>query len=189
MANKVLMGFSDLYVGTYTVTNGTVTLGNPYHQAGAVGFAPEPQGDENTFYADNVGYYTSYSGGTRQGDLEVAMFDDAFKTQFLGYRETADGGLAEIKNATKPSIYAMWEVQGDAEARRVIMYNGTLGDINREYSTLEDTKEPVTETLPATFVGDNATGITIAQYKPGDAGYDTLFTSPPVPQLAQEESS
>ena len=41
MANKVLFGFSDLYVGTYTVAeDGTVTLGTPYHQAGAVGFSP-----------------------------------------------------------------------------------------------------------------------------------------------------
>ena len=184
MANKVLMGFSDLYVGTYTVTNGTVTLGTPYHQAGAVGFSPEPQGEENKFYADNIEYYMSYSGGTRQGDLEVAMFDDEFKTQFLGYRETADGGLAEVKNPNKPRIYAMWKILGDAEDRKVIMYNGSLGNINREYSTLEDNKEPVTETVPVTFVGDNGTGITIAQYKPGDAGYDTLFTTPPVPALA-----
>lgn len=183
MANKVLMGFSDLYVGTYTVTNGTVALGTPYHQAGAVGFQPEPQGDQSTFWADNMGYFTSYSGGTRQGDLEVAMFDDEFKTQFLGYRETADGGLAEVKNATKPNIYAMWKVLGDAEDRKVIMYNGSLGDINREYSTLEDSKDPVTETVPVTFVGDNGTGITIAHYKPGDSGYDTLFTTPPVPAL------
>ena len=184
MANKVLMGFSDLYVGTYTVTNGTVTLGTPYHQAGAVGFSPEPQGEENKFYADNIEYYMSYSGGTRQGDLEVAMFDDEFKTQFLGYRETADGGLAEVKNPTKPRIYAMWKILGDAEDRKVIMYNGSLGNINREYSTLEDNKEPATETVPVTFVGDNGTGITIAHYKPGDAGYDTLFTTPPVPALA-----
>lgn len=188
MANKVLMGFSDLYIGTYTVTNGTVTLGTPYHQAGAVGFSPEPQGDENIFYADNVGYYTSYSGGTRQGDLEVAMFDDEFKSQFLGYVQTADGGLGEVKNAVKPNVYVMWAVEGDQEKRKIIMYNGSLGDINREYATIEDSKEPATETIPATFVGDNATGLTIVQYKPGDTGYDTLFTTPPVPALATSGS-
>ena len=32
MANKVLFGFSDLYIGTYTVgAGGTVTMGTPYH--------------------------------------------------------------------------------------------------------------------------------------------------------------
>lgn len=189
MANKVLMGFSDLYIGTYEVNNGTVTLGAPYHQAGAVGFSPEPQSDQESFFADNVPYYTSYLGGTREGDLEVAMFDDDFKVQFLGYKRTADGGLAEVKNAIKPSVYIAFSILGDVENRKVIMYNGSLGDINREYSTLEDTKTPVTESIPTTFVGDNASGITIAQYRPGDAGFDTLFTSPPVPELADDEES
>lgn len=185
--NKVLFGFSDVYVGTYTVaSDGTVTMGTPYHQAGAVGFNMDPQSEKNDFHADNVVYYSSYSGGTREGDLEVAMFDDDFKTQFLGYRRTASGGLAEIKGATKPNVYMAFAIQGDIHETRKIVYNGTFGDITRAYSTLEDTKEPVTESLPATFVGDNETGITVATYKPGDTGYDTLFTDPPAPELASE---
>ena len=61
MANKVLMGFSDLYIGTYTVgEGGTVTMGTPYHQAGAVSFSPSESSDRNDFYADNVAYYSSF---------------------------------------------------------------------------------------------------------------------------------
>ena len=50
--NKVLFGFSDLYIGTYTVDDATgdVTLGTPYHQTGAVGWSPEGQGENYTFY-------------------------------------------------------------------------------------------------------------------------------------------
>lgn len=184
MANKVLFGFSDLYVGTYTVgEGGTVTLGKPYHQAGAVGYSPEASDDQTVFYADNVAYYTSYGNGSYEGDLEVAMFDDKFKKDFLGYVELADGGLAEVKNASKPSIYAAFEIQGDESARRVIFYNGTLGSIGREYATTEETAEPTTETCPVSFVGDNATGIVMVTYEEGDAGYATLFTNPPVPAL------
>jgi phi13 family phage major tail protein len=181
--NKVLFGFSDLYVGTYAVNNGTVTLGTPYHQRGAVGFSPEPNESETTFYADNMAYFSEQIGRTRAGDLEVAKFDDDFKTQFLGYVATTDGGIAEVVNPTKPNVYIMFEVQGDKEARRVIMYNGTLGSVNREYSTTEEGREPVTESLASTFMGDEATGIITATYKPGDAGYDTLFTNPPVPAI------
>lgn len=183
MANKVLFGFSDLYIGTYADNGGTVTLGSPYHQAGAVGFSPEANDDTSVFYADNTAYYTTMGNGALEGDLEVAMFDDAFKTQFLGYVELDDGGLAQIKNPTKPSVYIMFEVQGDESARRVIIYNGTLGDISREYSTTEETAEPVTETIPTSFVGDNGTGITMVTYEKGDAGYATLFTNPPTPAL------
>ena len=184
MANKVEFGISELHVGTWTVAqDGTVTMGTPYHQAGAVSFSPEENSEQNTFYADNIAYWSGYSGGTIEGDLEVAMFDDAFKTQFLGYVALADGGLANVKNATKPNVYVAFQVEGDAESRRVILYNCTLGAITREYNTIEESKEPTTETLAVTCTGDNNTGATMAVYKTGDAGYATLFTSPAAPSL------
>lgn len=185
MANKVEFGISQLHVGTYTVGDGgTVTLGTPYHQKGAVSFSPEEQSEMTKFYADNVIYWAGYSGGSFEGDLEVAKFDDAFKTQFLGYRTLADGGLANVKNATKPSVYIAFQVEGDAEARRVILFNASLGAITREYSTIEEEKEPAKEKLAATVAGDNATGVTMASYKPGDAGYETLFTAPTAPAFS-----
>ena len=184
MANKVEFGISQLHIGTYTVAaGGTATLGTPYHQAGAVSFSPEENSEQNTFYADNIAYWSGYSGGYIEGDLEVAMFDDDFKTQFLGYVTLADGGLANVKNATKPNVYIAFQVEGDAEARRVILYNCSLGAITREYNTIEESKEPTTETLAVTCTGDNASGVTMAVYKPGDAGYANLFTSPAAPAL------
>ena len=182
-ANKVLFGFSDMYIGTYTIENDQVVMGTPYHQAGAVGFSPEASDDSSIFYADNTAYYTMLGNGTYEGDLEVAMFDNDFKTQFLGYVTLEDGGLAEVKNAPKPNVYIAFEVQGDQAARRVIFYNGTLGAISREFATTEETAEPTTETIPTNFAGDSKTGITMVTYEQGDAGYDTLFTNPPAPVL------
>ena len=185
MANKVEFGISQLHVGTYTVDDqGAATLGTPYHQKGAVSFSPEESSEQNTFYADNIAYWSGYSGGSIEGDLEVAMFDDEFKTQFLGYRTLTNGGLANVKNATKPNVYIAFQVEGDAESRRVILYNCALGAIKREYATIEDSKEPATETLGVTCTGDNATGVTMAALKPGDTGYDTLFTAPTAPVIA-----
>lgn len=183
--NKVEFGISQLHVGTYTVgTNGTVTLGTPYHQEGAVGFTPEEASERNVFNADNIDYWVGYSGGTIEGDLTVAKFDDEFKTQFLGYRTLTNGGLANVKNATKPSVYIAFQVEGDAEARRVILYNCSLGVITRAYNTITETKEPDTEALGVTAVGDNATGVTLAVLKPGDTGYSTLFSAPAAPEFA-----
>ena len=184
MANKVEFGISQLHVGTYTVgTDGTAVLGTPYHQAGAVSFSPEEQSENNTFYADNIAYWSGYSGGNIEGDLEVAMFDDAFKTQFLGYVTLTNGGLAAVKNATKPSVYIAFQVEGDAESRRVILYNCSLGAIGRSYETIGETKEPTTETLPIICTGDNKTGVTKACLKPTDSGYATLFTAPTAPAI------
>ena len=183
MANKVEFGISNLYVGTYTVgTTGTVTMGTPYHQAGAISFSPEEQSEANNFYADNVIYYSGYTGGTFEGDLEVAKFDDTFKTQFLGYiQKASDGGLAVVKNATKPKVFIAFQVEGDEESRRIIMYNCSLGGITREYNTEEDTIEPATETIAVTVAGDNKTGISMVSYNQASTGYSTLFTNPPAP--------
>lgn len=184
MANKVEFGISELHIGTYTVdSGGTVTLGTPYHQKGAVSFSPEEQSNRSDFYADNIVYWAGYSGGSFEGDLEVAKFDDQFKTQFLGYVTLTNGGLANVKNAVKPNVYIAFQVEGDAESRRIIMYNAQLGAITRSFETIEEEKEPATETLAVTVTGDNATGVTMASFKPGDSGYDTLFTNPTAPAL------
>lgn len=184
MANKVEFGISELHVGTYTDNNGTITLGTPYAQKGAVSFSPEESSDQNTFYADNIAYYATYSGGTIEGDLEVAMFDDTFKKNFLGYVELTDGGLANVKNASKPNVYIAFQVEGDDESRRVILYNCSLGSIQREYATVEDTVEPTTETISVTATGVAGNGVTMAVYSKTDAGYSTLFTAPTAPVIA-----
>ena len=187
MANKVEFGISQLHVGTYTVDDdGVVTLGEPYHQKGAVSFSPEEQSELTNFYADNIVYWSGYSGGSFEGDLEVAKFDDDFKTKFLGYKHLTNGGLANVKNAIKPNVYLAFQVEGDAESRRVIMYNATLGAITREFATIEEEKEPATETLAVTVTGDNATGVSMASFKPDDAGYDDLFSNPSAPVLDSE---
>lgn len=184
MANKVEFGISNLHVGTWTEgENGAVTLGTPYHQKGAVSFSPEQDSENNTFYADDIAYWSEYTDGPFEGDLTVALFDDTFKTQFMGYTQLVDGGLAQVKNAVKPNVYIAFEVKGDAEKRRCIFYNCSLGVITREYATIEDTKEPATEALGITCTGDNNTGAMKATYKPGDTGYDTLFTNPSAPAL------
>lgn len=184
--NKVEFGLSKLHFGTFTDNNGTVVLGTPYAQPGAVGLTIEPEGDSNNFYADNVIYHSGFSDNGFSGSVEVAKFDDEFKKEFLSYLELDDGGLAMVKGATRPNVYIIGQTEGDAEARRFILYNVSLGGIQREYNTIEEDKEPVTETIDITVTGDNKTGLTIVSYKPGDAGYNSIFTTPPVPALPSE---
>lgn len=187
--NKVLFGFSDLYIGTFTENeDGSVTMGEPYHQRGAVGWSPEEQGSQYTFHADNVSYYNYYTTGTEQGDLVVARFDDDFKVQFMGYIETEDGGIAKVKNATKPNIYMCYEIQGDKGPERIIYYNGSMGGISRENATIEENIEVKTEKTQITFTGDNKTGMASVSYPEGSAGFEAMFTNPPAPKLPDQPS-
>ena len=187
--NKVLFGMKEMYIGTYTENaDGTVTMGEPYHQTGAVGFSPEEQGSNYNFYADDGVYYSYYTTGRFEGDLVVARFDREFRTLFMGEIELDDGGLAMIKNAKRPNVYLAFETQGDQGPERLIFYNGSLGGITREYATIEEEVEVQTEKMPLTFTGDNTTGMTKVVYMEGDEGFETLFTNPPAPKLPESQS-
>lgn len=187
--NKVLFGFKELYIGTFTENEDrTVTMGEPYWQRGAVGFSPEEQGNNYTFYADDSPFYSYYTSGTYEGDLVVARFDRDFCLNFLGNVESAGGGLATVKNARKPNVYLMFETQGDKGPERVIFYNCSMGAISREYATIEDNIEVQTEKLPITVTGDNKTGMSKVVFCEGDEGFETLFENPPAPALKGSES-
>lgn len=185
---KVMFGISNLHVGTWTentTTSGTtITLGTPYHQKGAVSFTPSTESNQNDFYADNIIYWSGYSGGKIEGDLTCAMFDDNFKKNFLGYKTLTTGGVAAVKNPTIPNVYIGFEVDtDDAHPIRVMLYNCTMGAVSREYETIGENKEPKTASVPVTCVGDNVSGVTMAVFKYGDSGYNNLFTSPSAPVL------
>lgn len=181
-ANKVEFGISNLYFCTYEVAaGGTVTLGTPYHQAGAVSLTLDADTAETVFHADNSKYYSENTDNGFTGSIEVALFDDAFKTQFLGYAALEGGGIAQYKGAQIPKVAVMFQAEGDKNAHRFILYNVTLGPIGREYNTTTDTRDPATESMDINVTGDNATGLVKASYVPDDSAYATLFTTPPVP--------
>lgn len=188
MANKVMFGVSNLHIGTYNVgQDGTVTLGAPMHVPGTVNISLEAESEENTFYADNVRYWTGYSDNGYSGEIENALFDDTFKTTFMNYVALDDGGIAQIKGKQNKTVYLMFQAEGDESSRRAILYNVSLGQITREYATVEDSIEPQTATLPFTVSGDNGTGITRVAYPKTSATYNTMFTTPPVPALPDSE--
>ena len=182
MANKVLFGVSNLHFGEYNVaTDGTVTLGTPYALPGTVTISMDAETEENKFYADNTVYWSGYSDNGYSGEITNALFPDDFKTRFMNYKSLSDGGIAQIRGQKNKSVYIAFQAEGDANARRGIFYNCSLGQITREYSTTEDSTEPATATLPFTVNGDNATGVVRAAYTEGAAAYSTMFTTPPVP--------
>lgn len=182
--NKVMFGVSNLYFGTYTVNDqGSVVLGAPMHVPGTVNISLEAESEENSFYADNVKYWSGYSDNGYTGEVENALFDDEFKIAFMNYIRLDDGGIAQIKGQQNKAVYMMFQADGDVENRRMILYNISLGQITREHATTEDSTEPQTATLPFSVSGDNTTGITRVSYAPTDAVYNTMFTTPPVPAL------
>lgn len=182
--NKVVYGVSNLHFCTYNVGDGgTVTLGTPVKVPGTVNISLDAESEDNTFYADNIVYWSGYSDNGYSGEIENALFPDEFKTQFLNYIALDGGGIAQVKGAKNKAVAMMFQIEGDQQARRGILYNVSLGAISREYATTEDSIEPQTATLPFTVNGDAGTGIIRASYPEGSTVYNTIFETPPVPAL------
>lgn len=181
--NKVEYGIKNLHFATFTEAGGDVTIGAPFAVPGAVSLTLDAEVEDNKFYADNTIYWAGYSDNGYTGSIEVARFTDEFKKQFLGYVELDDGGLGQVKGAKKSPVCVIFEADGDAESRRLVMYNVSLGSIAREYNTTEESIEPTTESIDITVVGDNITGLTQVSFKPDDSAYSTLFTIVPTPKL------
>ena len=103
-ANKVKFGLSQLYYSVLTETDGEYTWATPVAIPGAVNISLDPSGETSTFRADNIDYYVTASNNGYEGDLEVAIFPESFRTDVLGETSTeTDNVLIENANTYSSS--------------------------------------------------------------------------------------
>ena len=149
--NKIRYGIKNCYYSVATIsTTGTATYSTPVALAGAVSLSLSAQGDTTKFFADNIVYWTGVSNQGYEGDLELAKIPDSFYTDCLGYIADANGVLLEDANAAPVHFALMFQFEGDAHAKRVVMYNCVASRPNVEGNTKEESIEPKTETIPIT---------------------------------------
>lgn len=146
--NKVKYGLSRCYYAVATIAaDGSATYSTPVALPGAVSLSLSAQGDTNKFYADNIVYFSSVTNAGYEGDLELAKIPDSFLKDCLGYIEDTNGVLVENVNANPVHFALLFQFEGDAHARRHVMYNCTAGRPDVASNTKSETVEPVTETL------------------------------------------
>lgn len=149
--NKIRYGIKNCFYAVATITtSGTATYGTPKALAGAVSLSLDAQGDTNKFFADNIVYYTSVANNGYEGDLELAKIPDDFLTDCLGYVADANGVLVEDAGAAPVPFALMFQFEGDAHAKRTVMYNCVAARPSVSGSTKEESIEPQTETISIT---------------------------------------
>ncbi len=185
MSNKVKYGLSNVYYSVYTESLNeqgqyTYTYATPVAIKGAVNLSLESQGEQTTFRADNVDYFVTSSNNGYQGDLEVALLPDSFKIDVLGYTLDSNKVLVEKADAKPKGFALMFQFEGDANARRHVLYNCKAERPSVASQTTDTTIEPVTDTITITAVARLNDNVVKASTKLDDttsAQYTGWFTS------------
>lgn len=146
--NKVKFNICNVHYAPITAAqDGTVTYGVPVAMPGAVSISLDPTGEPESFYADGIEYYVVNNNQGYDGDLELAMIPESFRTDIL--KETADANnvLVENANSETGSFALLFEFDGDIRKIRHVMYNCSASRPTIESKTNEEDKEVQTETL------------------------------------------
>lgn len=177
--NKVKFGLSNVHVAKITEQDGEITYGTPIAMPGAVALSAEPEGETTPFYADNIQYYVAVSNNGYTGELELAMAVKEFLTQILGQQEDTNGALFESSDDVNARFALMGEIEGDVKKRRFVYYDCTATRPSSEMNTIEDTKEPQTDTIEITMSPRATDHVIKAVIEPNDTNedvYNTFFT-------------
>jgi phi13 family phage major tail protein len=149
--NKIKYGIKNATIFPATIAaDGSATYGTAIPVPGSVSLSLDQQGETTPFYADNIVYYTSVANNGYEGDWELAKLPDAVLTEILGYQEDTNKVLIEDANAPVVHFALAFEFEGDAHARRHILYNCTMNRPSVAGSTKEESIEPQTETVTIT---------------------------------------
>lgn len=178
--NKIKYGLKNCKYAVATIaSNGSATYGTVKDLAGAVSLSLSPQGDTTPFYADNIVYYVSTANNGYEGSLELARIPEDFLKDVLGYSVAANNLVYEEVNAPTVHFALLFQFEGDAKARRHVIYNCVATRPEIASQTKGEAIEPQTETinLTATSIYNAVLDADIvkAYLNEGDTGYTSFI--------------
>ena len=176
--NKVKFGLSNVHIAKIIEESGIITYGKPFAMPGAISLTADPEGETTPFYADNIKYYIATSNQGYTGDLEIAMTPEEFLKEILGQTQDINGALIESADDVNARFALMGEIEGDLKKRRFVYYDCTATRPSAEMNTVEESKEPQTDTISITMsprTTDKTIKAVIEPNETNQAIYDTFF--------------
>ena len=195
--NKVRYGLRNVHVCAITENAGAITYNTPVAWKGAKSLTLDPEGDTNTYYADNTAYFTTNTNNGYSGSLEMSEIPEEIEKMIFNTVTTEEGNLAEDANVLPNNVALMFQFEGDVSATKHIFYKVVFARPNVEGETKEESTDPKTTSMDITAVpveqGDHQW--VKSKCRKGDTNYESFFTtaptlpSPKASVVSQEEGT
>lgn len=195
--NKVRFGLKNVHVCAITENAGAITYNTPVAWKGAKSLTLDPEGDTNTYYADNTAYFTTNTNNGYSGSLEMSEIPEEIEKMIFNTVTTEEGNLAEDANVLPNNVALMFQFEGDVSATKHIFYKVVFARPNVEGETKEESTDPKTTSMDITAVPvekDDHQWVK-SKCRKGDTNYDNFFTTAPTlptpkaSEMSQEEST
>lgn len=186
--NKIKYNLKNVhYAKKTTGEDGEVSYAAPVRVRGAVSIALDAKGEISPFYADGIVFYKASSNNGYEGDLEIALLPESFRTDILGDVLDSKKVLVENSSAKQSEFALLFEFDGDEKAIRHVLYNCGATRPSVESQTKEDNIEPVTETLSISATpGEDGNVKAKTGDTTDDATYKSWYTAVYMPTMESE---
>ena len=117
-----------------------MSYATPVPLPGSVSLSLDANGEPENFYADGIAYYVINNNMGYDGDLELALIPESFRTDVLREKLDAKGVLIENSDAELALFALLFEFDGDVRHIRHVMYNCSASRPKIEGKTNEEKK-------------------------------------------------
>lgn len=177
MSNKVKFGLKNVHYSKMTYgSDGAITYATPKRIPGAVNISLPPQGEDMTFYADDIAFFRGFNNQGYKGTLEMALILDEFRQDCLGEKKAAVNDVIYEKAGDQPTSFALlFEFDGDKKAVKHALYNCIAGRVEIASGTKTPSLEPKTEILNITCTPRESDGIVKSRRARGEGETDAVY--------------
>lgn len=190
--NKVRFGLKNVHVCSITEDAGAITYGKPTAWKGAKSLTLDPEGDTNTYYADNTAYFATNTNNGYSGSLEMSEIPEEIEKMIFNVVTTEEGNLAEDANLLPNNVALMFQFEGDVNATKYIFYKVVFSRPNIEGETKEESTDPKTTSMDITAIPvekDDHQWVR-SKCRKSDTNYENFFsTAPTLPSPKAGEMS